>query len=324
MRKKPLIIGIDPGTTTAIAFLDADGDPLETRSSKKYSKKRIIREIREKGSLMILGTDKNPLPSSIQEVASKFKCKVYVPEEDLPREKKSSLTENYKQMISNEHEKDALAAAIQAHKFYRKQLRKIKRRNSGKYEEVVRRELLGIKKKSKKRKQRETEGKTVKTLEREKRYREEIKNLKEKLKKLRNKLKIEKKEKEEFKKQLDELKVEKGIKERENYLKSNIEKLKHEKKKLKEKIGEIIESIDEGEIKTMTEEELEKEKYTQSRKKFQELKEKGKEAHLVKVIHEKSSEKDSMNKIYYREVDHSEKSKDTLRKIIENYKRNRK
>lgn len=322
MGKKPIVVGIDPGTTTAIAFLDSKGKPMEVKSSKKYSKEMLISEIREKGSPMIIGTDKNPLPSSIKDVSTEFKCELNVPEEDLSRGKKSNLTKQYKDMIDNEHEKDALAAAIQAYKSYKKQLRKIKRRNPDKYEEVVRKKLLGINERNQKDRKEINEKVKINPLEKE--HRKEIKNLKEKLKKLKNRLKSEKKEKRELQKHLKDLKIGKGIKERENYLKSKIKKLEHEKNKLKDKINEIIELMDREEIKKMTEEELEKEKYTQSKKKFKELKEKGKEAYLVKVIYERFNEDKSKNEVYYKEIDRNEPSGDTLRRIIDSYKKSRK
>jgi len=318
LKKKPLIVGIDPGTTTAIGFLDAEGHPLETKSGKKYSKEEIIKEIREKGSLMILGTDKNPLPSALREVATQFKCKVNVPNEDLSQERKNNLTRKYNDMISNEHEKDALASAIQAYRSYHPQLQKIKHRNPEKYQQVVRKKLL--KEETIEKDKKDDQEKQVPPYDHEKQrsYKQEIDNLKNKLKNLREKLKQSREEKRELKKEVKNLKKEKGIKEREDYLQSTIMKLEHEKSKLKNKIQDIIETLERDELKTMNEKQMRNTKYTESREKFQELKKKGKKALLIDIVHEEP------DKIYYRQIKRNEPSKDTIKNLIDKYKQKRK
>jgi len=318
LNKKPLIIGIDPGTTTAIAFLDPEGNPLEVKSSKKYSKEEIIRELREKGSPMIIGTDKSPLPSSLREVVTQFKCKVNVPNEDLSQERKTNLTRKYNDMISNEHEKDALASAIQAYRSYHPQLQKIKHRNPEKYEQVVRKKLL--KEKTIEKDKKDDQEKQVPSYDYEKQrsYKQEIDNLKNKLKNLREQLKQSREEKKELKQEIKSLKKEKGIKEREDYLQSKILKLKNEKGKLKNKIQKILRTVEGNELKTMNEKQMRNTKYTKSREKFQELKKKGKKALLIDIVHEKP------DKIYYREIERTEPSKDTIKNLIDKYKQKRK
>ncbi len=323
MNKKPLIIGIDPGTTTAIAFLDVEGKPLEVKSSRKFPKEKIIEEIREKGSPMIIGTDKNPLPSSLEEIVTQFKCEVNIPNEDLSREKKNELTDQHRDLIDNEHEKDALAAAIHSQKSYRSQLDKIKRRNPDKYSQIVRKKLLGMERKKKKKEKREEKDRKRHSGNGE--YLKEIENLKKKIDRLEKKLERKKGKNEELEREIENLKTGKGIKKQMNYLESKIKKLEHEKNKIKNKLKKILETSEQGELKTMNEEEMKNTIYTESREKFKELKEKGKKALLIDIIHQEPMKRNKEpNKIYYREIDRIEPKKENLKGMIKKYKNKRK
>ena len=323
MNKKPLIIWIDPGATTAIAFLSAEGEPLEVKSSKKYPKEKIIKEIREKGSPMIIGTDKNPLPSSLEDVVTEFKCEVNVPDEDLSRKKKKELTEQYRDLTNNEHEKDALAAAIDSQKSYRSQLDKIKRRNPDKYSQVVRKKLLGMERDEKKKEKGEKKDRKKRSDNGE--YLKEIENLKKKIDRLEEKLERKKRKNEELEREIENLKTGKGIKKQMNYLESKIKKLEHEKNKVKNELSEILKAAEQGELRTMNEDEMRNTTYTESREKFEELKEKGKKALLVKVFHQEPMERNKEpEKIYYREIDRIEPKKENLKGMIKRYKDKRK
>lgn len=311
MRRKPVIVGIDPGTTTAIAFLNAYGEPIEVKSSKKYSKKSVIQEIRKHGSPMVLGTDKSTLPSSLQEIVTKFHCKVSVPKQDLSKEDKRDLVRPYKHLVDNNHEKDALAAALQSHKAYSKQLRKIRRRNPDRYEKVVRRELLGLGiEKAKEKRMERPKGQDLR------KYQKEIKSLRKKIERLQENLEDKEEYIEELQRDINELKKEETGGER-AYLESKIRKNKREKKKLKERLRELSKAFSEGSLKMMDEEQMRRKRYTESKERYEDLKRKGEEAHLVKIIFETPS------KIYYTEKDHCEAKGNIVHKVLEKYRRNR-
>lgn len=118
---KPLIVGIDPGTTSAAAGVDFDGELEFLFSERHISKSELIEKIIENGRPIIITSDKGKTPSKVSKVASSFGAELYEPEKDLSQKKKAEMGsgENY-------HEIDASAAAFNAFNNTRKQIRKIK------------------------------------------------------------------------------------------------------------------------------------------------------------------------------------------------------
>lgn len=108
-----LIAGIDPGTTTAYAFLDLEGHLVRMRSSKKANLSFILRETIKNGDVIAVGTDRRKSPMLVQKFAAKFGIKIIKPENDLTVREKNALIRNFK--VKNEHEADALAAALYAY-----------------------------------------------------------------------------------------------------------------------------------------------------------------------------------------------------------------
>lgn len=109
-----LIAGIDPGTTAAYAFLDGKGRPVDLKSSKKANLDFMLREATKNGDVVLVGTDKRKCPGLIQKFATKLGIKVIKPEKDLTIREKNLLIKSFK--TRNEHEADALAAAMYAYK----------------------------------------------------------------------------------------------------------------------------------------------------------------------------------------------------------------
>src|SRR3989344_1898034 len=110
LERKLLIVGLDPGITTAYAVLDIDGNPLSFSSSKELSLNPLISEITEYGRVIITGTDKQKIPSLIQEFAAKTGSRVLNPKEDLKVQDKKNMTSGFS--LKNDHERDALASAL--------------------------------------------------------------------------------------------------------------------------------------------------------------------------------------------------------------------
>lgn len=112
-----LIVGVDPGTTVGYAVLDTRGNVLGTRSSKQLELNSIVEEVVGFGSVLAIGTDKRKCPGLVEKAASKTGARIIAPKEDMVVAEKELMTRNYKNAkAGNEHEKDALAAAIYAYK----------------------------------------------------------------------------------------------------------------------------------------------------------------------------------------------------------------
>ena len=108
--KKLLIVGIDPGTTTAYAVLDIEGNLLHLYSSKQLDLNSLISETIKLGKVVLVGTDKVKVPSLIEAFATKLGAKTISPDEDLKVEEKRRMTSNHN--FANEHQQDALASAL--------------------------------------------------------------------------------------------------------------------------------------------------------------------------------------------------------------------
>lgn len=133
---KPIIVGYDPGMTTAFAALDLKGNLLATQAQKEWASSAIAQAIRESGHPLIIAVDKRQASDSAEKFAARFGCKLWTPDSDLKVEDKY---EAVKKLIAEEmkrkgeketpglsvHEKDALAAAIFAYKAFAGQFSKI-------------------------------------------------------------------------------------------------------------------------------------------------------------------------------------------------------
>lgn len=121
--KRLLIVGIDPGITTAYAALDIEGSILKLNSSKQLELNRIISETIELGKVLIVGTDKAKAPNLVETFATKLGARLIIPEEDLKVEEKRRMTINYN--FGDGHQGDALASALFAHRQIKPLLDKI-------------------------------------------------------------------------------------------------------------------------------------------------------------------------------------------------------
>ncbi len=109
-----LIVGVDPGTTLGYAVLDTKGRLLRTRSSKQLELNSMLEEVVRLGSILVIGTDKRKCPGLIEKAAAATGAKIVAPRDDLTTAEKEAITLGEK--TSNNHEKDALAAALYAYR----------------------------------------------------------------------------------------------------------------------------------------------------------------------------------------------------------------
>ncbi|MBI2664178.1 DUF460 domain-containing protein [Candidatus Woesearchaeota archaeon] len=121
--RKQLIVGIDPGTTSAYALLSIDGEAIKVKSSKKLNLSQMIKETTKHGTPLIVGTDRRKCPELVSKYAAKTGAKKAVPSYDLPEAEKNAIAKGFQ--TENSHQKDALAAAYVAYKQYEALLKRI-------------------------------------------------------------------------------------------------------------------------------------------------------------------------------------------------------
>src|SRR3989338_511882 len=121
--KKLLIVGIDPGVTAAYAALDIEGKLLKLYSSKQLELNNIISETIELGKVVLVGTDKAKAPNLAEAFTTKVGARAINPNEDLKVKEKRRMTSDYN--FGDEHQGDALASALFAHKQMKPLLDKI-------------------------------------------------------------------------------------------------------------------------------------------------------------------------------------------------------
>jgi uncharacterized protein len=117
--KIPVIVGIDPGTTTGIAILDMSGGIVRIWSGKNAGKAQISKVISRAGIPVIISCDTNPPPRMVEKIASTFSSRMEVPKEDFLRKEKYLMTRGFnsagngeEKIFRNRHERDALASAL--------------------------------------------------------------------------------------------------------------------------------------------------------------------------------------------------------------------
>ncbi len=127
-----LIAGIDPGTTTAIAALDLDGKLLHLQSSRQISMSGVIEALYRVGKPLIIASDVHEMPFSVEKVRRAFNAVAHTPRQDMSVETKHALTSGY--VYQNDHERDALSAALEAFRNYRNKFQSLQKRVPPGYE----------------------------------------------------------------------------------------------------------------------------------------------------------------------------------------------
>ncbi|MFH1072519.1 MAG: DUF460 domain-containing protein [Nanoarchaeota archaeon] len=115
----PLIIGIDPGTTTAYAVLDLSGNIITVSSSKALDIKNTLAELLNYGKPVVVGCDKAKVPWFVDKICRSFGARLAWPREDLKKEEKKALVREQDYRAGNTHELDALSSALFAFDKYK-------------------------------------------------------------------------------------------------------------------------------------------------------------------------------------------------------------
>lgn len=109
-RRDPVIVGVDPGTTTAVAIIDLDGALLDVTSTRTADMATMIEWMIERGRPVMVAADVTPMPNAVEKVRRSFDAAAWTPETDLPVDEKQHRTRDFS--YDNDHERDALAAAL--------------------------------------------------------------------------------------------------------------------------------------------------------------------------------------------------------------------
>jgi len=105
-----LIVGIDPGTTTAYAILDIYGNVVSVKSAKNFGINALLAEVTQLGKIAVIGTDKAKIPSLVEDFSAKTGARIIHPNEDLKLDEKRGIVKEFK--TENEHQDDALASSL--------------------------------------------------------------------------------------------------------------------------------------------------------------------------------------------------------------------
>ncbi|RDI71718.1 DUF460 domain-containing protein [Halopelagius longus] len=125
-RRDHVIVGIDPGTTTAAAVVDLDGHVLDVRSTRTADTAEIIEWLIERGRPVIVAADVTPMPETVEKFRRSFDAAGWVPNSDLPVDEKLHRTREAE--YENDHQRDALAAALFAFDDHEDQFERITRK----------------------------------------------------------------------------------------------------------------------------------------------------------------------------------------------------
>jgi predicted RNase H-like nuclease (RuvC/YqgF family) len=121
-----LIVGIDPGTTTAVAALDLEGNVRYLGSSRQMTMSDVIEAIYKAGKPLVIASDVHDMPFSVEKIRRAFNGVAFSPRQDMSIETKLELTSDFS--YQNDHERDALAAALEAFRSYRNKFQNLLRR----------------------------------------------------------------------------------------------------------------------------------------------------------------------------------------------------
>lgn len=115
-RPRYLIVGIDPGTTVGIAALDLNGDLVTVHSSRQMGMGDVIEFLYSLGKPVVIASDVSPMPFSVEKIRRAFQAVPHTPRQDISVVTKYELAGRYE--YANDHERDALTAAIEASRYW--------------------------------------------------------------------------------------------------------------------------------------------------------------------------------------------------------------
>lgn len=125
-KRRFTIVGIDPGTTVGVAILSLDGELLLLKSSRGMSHDEVVKLIAEYGKPVIVATDVIPTPAAVEKIRRRFNAIIGTPATQFRADEKITLSRPFG--YSNDHERDALAAALYTFKNYKNVFSRIEKK----------------------------------------------------------------------------------------------------------------------------------------------------------------------------------------------------
>ncbi len=111
-RHDHVVVGIDPGTTTAVSIVSLEGEVLDVWSSRTTDTAGVIEWIVERGRPIVVAADVTPMPETVEKFRRSFDAAGWTPERDLPIDEKQHRTRDHP--YDDDHQRDAMAAALYA------------------------------------------------------------------------------------------------------------------------------------------------------------------------------------------------------------------
>jgi predicted RNase H-like nuclease (RuvC/YqgF family) len=112
-RRDHVVVGVDPGTTTAVALVDLEGEVLDVYSTRTADAADVTEWIIERGRPVVVAADVTPMPDTVEKLRRSFDAAGWTPASDLPIDEKQHRTREA--AYDDDHQRDALAAALFAH-----------------------------------------------------------------------------------------------------------------------------------------------------------------------------------------------------------------
>ncbi|WP_058367380.1 DUF460 domain-containing protein [Haloparvum sedimenti] len=142
-RRDRVIVGIDPGTTTAVAVVGLDGTVHDLYSSRTADTAEVTEWVIERGRPVIVAADVEHMPETVEKFRRSFDAAGWTPDSDIPVDEKLHRTREV--TYENDHERDALAAALYAVDDHADQFERITRKTPARVdrEEVIARVVAG-------------------------------------------------------------------------------------------------------------------------------------------------------------------------------------
>ncbi|WP_324664836.1 DUF460 domain-containing protein [Haloarcula sediminis] len=131
-RRDHVVVGVDPGTTTAVAIVGLDGEVLDVYSSRTNDQADVIEWIIERGRPVVVAADVQPMPETVGKFRRSFDAAGWAPERDLPVDEKKHRTRH--EAYDNDHERDAMAAALYAFDHHESQFERVAEKVPPRYE----------------------------------------------------------------------------------------------------------------------------------------------------------------------------------------------
>ncbi|ALG82948.1 DUF460 domain-containing protein [Halanaeroarchaeum sulfurireducens] len=125
-RRDAVIVGVDPGTTTGLGLVGLDGRVLDVWSSRTADTAEVVEWIIEHGRPVVVAADVTPIPETVEKIRRSFNAARWIPDADLPVDEKLHRTRDAS--YDNDHERDALSAALFAHDDHADQIERVIRK----------------------------------------------------------------------------------------------------------------------------------------------------------------------------------------------------